>query len=87
MNKSKAIVVAAGIVVGIAAGVAAQKRDKAPGPLVIKSQGSFFVGGETKDDHAARLRAERRRPPATSPSTRCTCSIRFRRTAISTSPS
>src|SRR3954451_13462610 len=46
MNKSQTIVVAAGIVIGIGAGVAAQKRDKAPGPLVIKSQGSFFVGGE-----------------------------------------
>ena len=38
-----------GVVIGIAAGLAAaQKRDKAPGPLVIKSQGSFFVGGENK---------------------------------------
>ncbi len=49
MNVSKATVVTAGIVIGIAAGLAAaQKRDKAPGPLVIKSQGSFFVGGEKK---------------------------------------
>src|SRR6478752_10552174 len=48
MNVSKATVVTAGIVIGIAGGLAAQKRDKAPGPLVIKSQGSFFVGGEHK---------------------------------------
>ena len=49
MNVSKATVVTVGVVIGIAAGLAAaQKREKAPGPLVIKSQGSFFVGGEKK---------------------------------------
>src|SRR3954471_18740577 len=53
MSASKALAISAGVVIGIGAGlavglVAAQKRDKAPGPLVIKSQGSFFVGGEHK---------------------------------------
>ena len=54
-------------------------------PLVIAKQGSFFVGGEKKALPAPpQLDAEARRLVATSPSTRCTCSIRFRPMAIVT---
>jgi hypothetical protein len=46
---SKRTVIIVGVLLGIAAGLAsAQKHDKTPGALVLKSQGSFFVGGEHK---------------------------------------
>ena len=45
-------------------------------PLVLKAQGSFFVGGEK----AASV------PGATSRSIRCTCAIWFRKTVTATYP-
>ena len=51
-------------------------------PLVIASQGSFFVGGEKKALPAPPAVDAADSAAATSPSTRCTSSIRFRRTAI-----
>ena len=44
-------------------------------PLTLASQGSFFVGGEY-EDHASAPGRGGALAPATSPSTRCTCSIR-----------
>ena len=79
MDTSKATAVTIGVVIGIVAGLAAaQKRDKAPGPLVIKSQGSFFVGGENKTITQPGFGPNAADRPARSPSTRCTCSIRSR---------
>ena len=46
-NIGIAVGVLAGIVVGLAA-VQSKAKAKEPGPLVVKSQGSFFVGGEHK---------------------------------------
>jgi hypothetical protein len=49
-------------------------------PLVLARQGSFFVGGERRHCLHRRLDAAGS-AAATSPSTRCTCSIKFHRTA------
>jgi hypothetical protein len=51
MRASKRTVVGVGVLIGIAAGLGAaqsKSKPKTPGPLVLKSQGSFFVGGERK---------------------------------------
>ena len=54
-------------------------------PLVLKAQGSFFVGGEKVEQTAGELGDLG--PAGTSPSTRCTCTTWCRRVAIATSRS
>ena len=56
-----------------------QPRSQAKAPLVLASQGSFFVGGEKKPLPAPAAGPAPRSAAARSPSTRCTCSIRSRR--------
>ena len=64
----------------LAAAAAGQKQSK---PLVLDEQGSFFVAARPRLCLRLRLRRPRgparlASPPATLPSTRCTCSIRSR---------
>ena len=53
-------------------------------PLVLKAQGSFFVGGEKVEQTQGELGDLG--PAATSPSTRCTCGTWCRRAATATCP-
>ena len=51
-------------------------------PLVLKAQGSFFIGGEKADETQVELGSLG--PGATSPSTRCTCASWCRRPGTAT---
>jgi hypothetical protein len=53
-------------------------------PLVLKAQGSFFVGGEKAEQTQGELATSAR--VATSPSIRCTCGTWCRRAATATCP-
>ena len=53
-------------------------------PLVLKAQGSFFVGGEKVDQTQGELGISARE--GTSPSIRCTCGTWCRRVATATCP-
>src|SRR5678809_1010723 len=46
--KNLAVVLSALFALTVASGLAAQNKSKSEKPLVLESQGSFFVGGETK---------------------------------------
>ena len=54
-------------------------------PLVLKAQGSFFIGGEKVEQTQGSWATSG--PGATSPSTRCMCGTWCRRVAMATSPS
>jgi hypothetical protein len=72
-------------VLGTAAAVRAQalKDLQTPDtPLVLKAQGSFFVGGEKVEQTRGQL--GNLGPEAISPSIRCTCATRCRRAATAT---
>jgi hypothetical protein len=84
------LVILAGVTVAAVLGPARDLRAQAlkdvqtpATPLVLKAQGSFFVGGERVEQTQGEL-GNFSAPEDTSPSTRCTCGTWCRRAATAT---